>query len=286
MSDILMVGGAGFTGSNFVNYMMQHTKYKVSTIDNLRVGSLQNLAPAQAAKNRHSFYLADVKDKYISKKIFQIEKPKTVIYNCLQFKGYLEEEIDVMKDFISVAKEAFCVRNFVVLLPSKVPVTMQFEVRQILKEEFETKNVHFSKEFKWFVINPCNVFGPRQSEGKAVEIIKTHLSNPEAEELEDKYLELISKQQEWMYIKDYFIKFMNLLDGAEDKTKSGIYILSTGQWASEKDIYHFVDDVLKEREERHTWDTNLGNPGEYNFDLVSALEHTIVWYDKNRWSWR
>lgn len=277
MSNILIAGGASFIGSNFANYLMQHTKYTVATLDNLRTGNLKNLAPAQAAKNRHTFYLADVKDEYISKKIFEIEKPTTVIYNCLTDAGTnWENDIELLRSFIWSAKFSFSITNFIVLLPAEYHGSIWEQAAyEVLEQEFGSG---FSN---WMLIKPCHVFGPRQRWGAVADTIQAHLiggemPNPDRD------------RREWMYVKDYFMKFMQLIDVAKDELESGKYTLHTGQWASDADINLFVGDVLSGKTERHTWEIDLGEPQSQsnNFDLVNALEHTVVWYDKNRWSWK
>lgn len=275
MSDILIAGGASFVGSNFANYLMQHTKYSVSTLDNLRTGSLKNLAPAQAAKNRHTFYLADVKDEYISKKIFEIEKPSTVVYNCLTDAGTnWENDIEILRSFIWSAKLSFSMTNFVALLPAEYHGSIwEQAIFEVLEQEFG------SGFCNWMLFKPCHVFGPRQRWGVVADTIQTHLIGAEMPNPDH-------DKREWMYIKDYFMKFIQLIDVAKDDLESGKCTLHTGQWASDADINSFVGDVLRGEAEPHTWEVNLEESGNHSFDLVSALEHTIVWYDKNRWSWK
>jgi len=279
MSDILIAGGASFVGSNFANYMMQHTKYSVATLDNLRSGSLQNLAPAQAAKNRHTFYLADIKDEDIGRKIFEIEQPTTVIYNCLTDAGNnWENDIEILRKFIWTSKSSFTEQRFIVLLPAEYHGTIWEQAVEEVLNEFSY--------LEWALIKPCYVFGPRQKWGVVADTITIQLNggefpNPDAE------------PKEWMYVKDYFANFMKIVE-AEDDFESGKYTLHSGQWASDANIDSFVRDVIANKPEKHSWNVEKGKEAEpgnqipmtRNFDLVNALEHTIVWYDRNRWAWK
>ncbi len=60
---ILVTGGAGFIGSNFINYMLQKYDYKIINLDKLTyAGNLENLAPSSGNKN-YTFIKGDICDK-------------------------------------------------------------------------------------------------------------------------------------------------------------------------------------------------------------------------------
>src|SRR5574337_906828 len=84
MTDIAIVGCAGFLGSNFSNYLVQHTKYQIVGIDNLSTTSdMFNLQFAFNSKSRFDFYLANASEAQIIGKMFEIEKPRIIIYNII-----------------------------------------------------------------------------------------------------------------------------------------------------------------------------------------------------------
>lgn len=62
--NILITGGAGFIGSNFVKYMLkEHPKYKVINIDALTyAGNLENLKDIDS-NNNYTFMKADIRDR-------------------------------------------------------------------------------------------------------------------------------------------------------------------------------------------------------------------------------
>ena len=61
MKNILVTGGAGFIGSNFVHYMLaQHSSYNIVVYDKLTyAGNLDNLLPAQN-NPRYTFVRGDI----------------------------------------------------------------------------------------------------------------------------------------------------------------------------------------------------------------------------------
>lgn len=77
---ILVTGGAGFIGANFVFYMLEkHTNYRIICIDKLTyAGNMSTLAPVMNNKN-FRFVKADICDREIVYKLFEEEKPDIVV---------------------------------------------------------------------------------------------------------------------------------------------------------------------------------------------------------------
>ena len=78
--NILVTGGAGFIGSNFVFYMLKnHPDYRVVCLDKLTyAGNLSTLQPVLEQDNFH-FVRADICDRDAVEKVFQEEKPDVVV---------------------------------------------------------------------------------------------------------------------------------------------------------------------------------------------------------------
>lgn len=77
---IVVTGGAGFIGSNFIFYIMKkHPKYKIVCIDKLTyAGNLSTLAPVLEKQN-FVFYKVDICDRQAIEKIFEKESPDIVV---------------------------------------------------------------------------------------------------------------------------------------------------------------------------------------------------------------
>lgn len=77
---ILITGGAGFIGGNFVQYMMnEHKEYKILCVDALTyAGNMETLAPVMNNSN-FKFVKADIADRTVIYNIFDQEKPDIVV---------------------------------------------------------------------------------------------------------------------------------------------------------------------------------------------------------------
>lgn len=76
---IIVTGGAGFIGSNFILYMLEKYDYKIICLDKLTyAGNLENLAGVMNNKN-FKFIHGDISDKIFIENLFENEKPDIVI---------------------------------------------------------------------------------------------------------------------------------------------------------------------------------------------------------------
>ena len=124
MLKVLLVGSAGFVGSNVSNYYIQHSNYKLAGYDSLYSHDLRNLQPSIQSKSRFSFYLAREGDDYIRQKTLDIERPDVIIYNMFQhnYRGLKENPEDVscmslLLKWVADANSFGCKKFFVIGSP-------------------------------------------------------------------------------------------------------------------------------------------------------------------------
>ena len=81
MKNILVTGGAGFIGSNFINYILdERDDYNIINLDKLTyAGNLENLIPSEKKKNYH-FIKGDITNFEFVNYIFEKFKIKYVIH--------------------------------------------------------------------------------------------------------------------------------------------------------------------------------------------------------------
>ena len=80
MKKLLITGGAGFIGSNFIHYILKKYKnYKVVNLDKLTyAGNLDNLKDVEK-DSRYKFIKGDICDEKLVDRIFKKEKLNFVI---------------------------------------------------------------------------------------------------------------------------------------------------------------------------------------------------------------
>lgn len=84
---ILVTGGAGFIGSNFIHYILnKEPNAFIINLDKLTyAGNLENLkGVAEKYKNNYKFIKGDICNKELVEHIFQEYKPDTLVKKCIE----------------------------------------------------------------------------------------------------------------------------------------------------------------------------------------------------------
>ena len=77
---VIVTGGAGFIGSNFIYYMMNnHPKYRIICVDSLTYAGNPNNLKAIANKPNFRFCRTDITDREAVYRIFEEEKPDIIV---------------------------------------------------------------------------------------------------------------------------------------------------------------------------------------------------------------
>src|SRR5699024_12301981 len=84
--NILVTGGAGFIGSNFVNYMVtNYPSYQIINLDKLTyAGSLDNLKEVEN-KSNYTFIKGDIADAQLVDSVFETYNITDVIHLAAEF---------------------------------------------------------------------------------------------------------------------------------------------------------------------------------------------------------
>ncbi len=98
MGTLLITGGAGFIGSNFVNHALARTSDRLVIVDKLTyAGSLRNLEPA-LGDPRVVFVHADIADAGAMERVFGAERPEAVVN--LAAETHVDRSIDRPQAFV------------------------------------------------------------------------------------------------------------------------------------------------------------------------------------------
>lgn len=100
MKNILVTGGAGFIGSNFINYILsKHDDYNIVNLDKLTyAGNLENLIPSQDNKN-YKFIHGDITNTELVKFLFEKYELQYVINFAAE--SHVDRSILSSREFVT-----------------------------------------------------------------------------------------------------------------------------------------------------------------------------------------
>lgn len=281
MSEIFVVGSAGFIGSNVTNYLIQHSNYEIASVDNLKNKNLDRLAPAVQSRNRHTFYLVDLENKVLLEKAFSIEKPHTLIYCAFDTSKTAIENMAMIESVVKRSQ------------PQKVIFTASVSDNEVFWSEMEKllidilKSIPWMSIIKWIFLKVENLFGPRQSLSSDSDAALSGLLKKVL--WDNSYAGgSYDKVYDWVYVKDYFAQVHKFI---EEDFVSGEYSVVSGNTASIGSVADFINGLVFEQK-RKTIPLGAvvldGSPTNKIFippskTFEDAVEHTTAWYAANRW---
>ena len=176
---IVVTGGAGFVGSNLIDYLLKKTKYNILSIDNYSSGSRKN-------------HIKNIRIKYINSDTINIssilKNPKKikVVFHFGEFARIYQSFLQMNKCLSSntIGTNAvfnFCLKNKIKLIYSATSASLgnRGKDKNLSPYAFtKSKNLELLENLKkWFRFNYeivyfYNVYGPKQiSSGKMATVI-------------------------------------------------------------------------------------------------------------------
>ena len=167
---IIITGGAGFVGSNLVDFFLNKTKYKVISLDNYSSGSKKN-----HIKNKNVKYIKG-KTSDIKKILNNKKKKIKAIFHFGEFARIYQsfKKFDECFESNSIGSNAvfkFCLENNIKLIYSATSASLgnNGKDKNLSPYAFtKSKNIELLENLKkWFnfkfeVVFFYNVYGPRQ----------------------------------------------------------------------------------------------------------------------------
>ena len=154
MKTILVTGGCGFIGSNFIQHVIKTSTYNIINLDKLTyAGNLMNLA--SVSKDRHLFVRGDICDKDFLESLFNRYEFHSVVHFAAE--SHVDRSIDGPTDFIQT--------NIVGTLN-----LLETSKKYILKSKH--------KEFKFLHVSTDEVYGSLGVNGKFFENTAYDPSSP------------------------------------------------------------------------------------------------------------
>jgi len=312
MVKVLITGGAGFIGSNFVRYILnEHPEYKVVVLDNLTyAGKIENL---QDVMDKITFIKGDITNKQDVEKV----KDCNVIFNFAAEthvdRSITEAGIFVKTDVIGTwnlleLARKIGVEKFIQISTDEVYgsiVNGSFKENDPLnpsspysasKGGADLLAIAYYKTYglKVLITRSTNNFGPYQHLEKLIPLLITNA-------LQNKFLPIYGNGQnvrDWIYVSDncYAIDLVFQKGGVGE-----IYNIASNVKKKNIELARLILEHLKKPQSlikfvkdrpghdfRYSLNTNkikkLGWKPLHSFN--KALANTIEWYKKNDWWWK
>ncbi len=312
--DILVTGGSGFIGSNFIRYMLEkYPEHRIINLDKLTyAGNPDNLKDVENNPN-YSFVRGDICDMDVVNEVMQqvdqvvhfaaeshvdrsIDDGSVFVrtnvlgtYTLLEsaLKHGIKRFVHVSTDEVYGSINEGSFKETDMLVPSS-PYSSSKAGSDLLAQSY-----YITHKLPVIITRCTNNFGPYQYPEKLIPLFVTNL-------LENKKVPVYGTGQnirDWIYVLDHckavdFVlhngsvgEIYNIGGGAE-KTNLEITEMIIEKVGSDGSMIEYVKD-RPGHDLRYSLDCSklrgLGWAPEY--DLYEALDETVRWYVENRWWW-
>ena len=316
MVNVLVTGGAGFIGSNFVRYAFAtHADWRVTTLDKLTyAGRRENLHDV-IDNPRHTFVHGDIADAPLSGPL--VEQSDIVVHFAAE--THVDRSIMAAGDFIrtdvegtfvllEAARRATHLRRFVQISTDEVYGSVPTGASRET-DELKPRNPYAASkagadrlaysywatyEVPVIITRASNNYGPYQFPEKVIPLFVTNL-------IENIQVPLYGdgrNVRDWLHVDDH-CRGIDLL--IEKGVNGEVYNIGGGNEVMNVDLTHRILDALGKpvslikpvvdrpgHDRRYCLDTTklrgLGwSPAE---PFEEGLGRTIEWYRRNEWWWR
>lgn len=318
MINIIVTGGAGFIGSNFVHYMLENTNdTNIINLDKLTyAGNLDNLAGLED-NPRHKFVKGDICDRELVDKLVRDAEyivnfaAETHVDRSIFDAGSFINT-DVFGTFVLLeAAKKHKIKKFIQISTDEVYGETYKDRPSLEDDPLNPKSPYAASKagadrlaFSYYatyqvpvIITRCsNNFGRFQYPEKMIPLFVTNA-------LEDKLLPVYGdgrNSRDWIYVDDHCDAVMRLLYESDDFGEA----INIGA-SVEKSIIEIADIILDELKKPHDLKTfvkdRLGHVQrhavdttkikrlinwEAKADFEKSLRRTIQWYKQNDWWWK
>ncbi|MEA3449570.1 MAG: dTDP-glucose 4,6-dehydratase [Patescibacteria group bacterium] len=312
---ILVTGGAGFIGSNFIHYMMdKYQDYRIINLDLLTyAGNPDNLIGID--EKRHYLVKGDIRDAEIVDKI--MKKVNAVVHFAAE--SHVDRSITRPQEFLSTnvigtqvlleAAKKYKIERFVHISTDEVYGSIEegyYKENDLLTprspysaskaaSDMLVQSYHSTYGLPVLITRTSNNFGPRQHPEKLIPLFISNL-------LEDKKIPVYGyglNRRDWIYVDDNCAAIDKVLHkgkigeiyniGTHDNELSNIEIITMILRLLDKhpSIIEFVKDrpghdfrygIDMSKIKQLDW--------KHKYDLKTGLKKTVDWYCDNEWWWK
>jgi dTDP-glucose 4,6-dehydratase len=315
MTKVLVTGGAGFIGSNFVRYALRsHPDWHVTTLDKLTYcGRLENLHDV-IDDRRHTFVLGDIADAEVSAPLVRASHvvvhfaAETHVDRSLQSAGaFIQTDVFGTFVLLEAARQATGLRRFIQISTDEVYGSVEAGASKET-DELRPRNPYSASkagadrlaysywatyEVPVIVTRASNNYGPYQFPEKVIPLFVTNA-------LEGLELPLYGdgmNVRDWLHVDDH-CRAIDLV--IERGTAGDVYNVGGGNEVTNLDLTRRILELTGRPETliRPVSD-RLGHDRRYALDseklhalgwaprqaFADALAATVEWYRSNPWWW-
>ena len=316
MVDVLVTGGAGFIGSNFVRYALgAHDDWRVTTLDKLTyAGRLENLHDVMSHP-RHTFVRGDVADASVAAPLVQQSDvvvhfaAETHVDRSLMHAGeFITTDVFGTFVLLEAARESKRIRRFVQISTDEVYGNVP-EGASRETDELKPRNPYSASkagadrlaysyyatyEVPVIITRASNNYGPYQFPEKVIPLFVTNLIDNIPVPLYGDGLQV----RDWLHVLDHCRAVDHLIDAGRN---GEVYNVGGGNDVRNVDLTKRILELTGKGESliRHVPDRQ-GHDRRYSLDTLklrqlgwapqepfeSGLAAAVDWYRQNEWWWR
>lgn len=314
---ILVTGGAGFIGSNFIRLLMSsHPGYKIVNVDTLTyAGNLNNLRGIDTDL-RYTFVKGDICDSNLINTILEKHEIDTIVHFAAE--SHVDRSIADASEFVRTnvlgthtllnAARRHAIRKFIHISTDEVYGSISegsFKETHILTPSSPYSSSKAGSDLlalSYFttynlpvIITRCtNNFGPYQYPEKLIPLFVTNL-------IDGKKVPIYGTGKnirDWIHVNDH----CRAVDFLLHKGKTGeIYNIGGGSEKTNLEITEKILELLRKDESMIEYVTDRpGHDFRYSLDcsklrslgwkpgysFEEGLQDTVTWYMQNEWWWR
>jgi dTDP-glucose 4,6-dehydratase len=316
MVEVLVTGGAGFIGSNFVRFALaNHADWRVTTLDKLTyAGRRENLHDVMTHA-RHEFVHADICDATLTAPL--VERSNIVVHfaaethvdrSIMAAGAFIKTDVEGTFVLLEAARHAAALTRFVQISTDEVYGSVATGASREI-DELKPRNPYSASkagadrlaysywatyDLPVIVTRASNNYGPYQFPEKVIPLFVTNA-------IDDIPVPLYGdgrNVRDWLHVLDHCRAIDLLIDTASN---GEVYNIGGGNDVMNVDLTHQILDGLGKprslikpvpdrpgHDRRYCLDTtklrSLGWSPQVPFG--DGLRETIEWYRSNQWWWR
>ena len=316
MVEVLVTGGAGFIGSNFVRHALRtHPDWRITTLDKLTYAGRMETLKDVIDDPRHRFVLGDIADADVAGPLVKASEivvhfaAETHVDRSIRAAGeFLRTDVIGTFVLLEAARESSNLRRFIQISTDEVYGSVA-EGSSVETDELRPRNPYSASKagadrlaYSYWatygvpvvITRASNNYGPYQFPEKVIPLFITNAFDNIAVPLYGAGLNV----RDWLHVMDH----CSGIDAVIERGNTGeVYNIGGGNEVRNVDLTHMLlrlaerpESLIRKVQDRQGHDlrysldtTKLRALGwEPRTGFEQGLKDTVRWYRENEWWWR